>query len=86
MTNKMNSQTLGSDQTRFDFLRYLLPAIIIFIIIIAYGQQLVEIGRQFISYESDSDEELSESDDESEDESLVGQIKRGTRRTVKHES
>lgn len=84
----MNSSTLGSGQSRFDFLRYLLPAIVLFVVIVVYGEQLVEMGGQLLRYENESEPDSdsgSESDSESGDQSVAGQLRRATRRSARRD-
>ena len=78
----MNSR-LGTDgPSRFEFVKYIGPAIVLFVIIVAFGPQLTEYGMKLIELDSD-DETETDSDTESDssaDESLTREIKRKTKR------
>ena len=88
MRVKMNLRSELDEHSRFEFLKYIGPAIVLFVIIIAFGPQLTEYGMKLIELDSDSESESEESESESEesdDDSLTKEIKRKTRkRSGKH--
>ena len=87
----MNSRPTLSRPSQLEFLKYLGPAVVLFIIIVMFGPQIVEMGSKLIDVDDSSDESVeSDESDESPvatsssgdavDDSLARSIRRETRR------